>query len=230
MDLSQINWLNLSVEVLAGALLEGLILLLVAGWLVWRARAALREGRFDDMVIFSFNLIKTNEAGEPVLHFRTPLSGSLDEIFVSPPLIKEIKAAARAATNESPIIRLRDPKLHSALRRQLVNYSNRLNTAGQMAALTGQPYREVEYSLALVYEPGAKTKTFRVVPVSAALLEELRAAGEGLRFVHAYHADRLTVLRAIEQELALDARREAEARTLASFMASSPAWGARAGA
>jgi len=216
--------------VLAGALLEGLLLLLVASWLVWRARAALREGRFDDMVIFSFNLLKRDADGELVLHFRTPLSGSLDDIFVSAPLVKEIKAAARAATDDAPLIRLRDPKLHAALRRQLVNYSNRLNTAGQLAALTGQPYREVEYSLALVYEPGAKTKTFRVVPVSAALLAELKGAQGRLRFVHPYHADRLKVLSAIEQELVRDAARDPDARTLASFMVSAPVSGGGGGA
>ena len=52
MDWSQINWLSLTIEVAAGALLEGLLLLIAASWIVWRARAALREGRFDDMVIF----------------------------------------------------------------------------------------------------------------------------------------------------------------------------------
>jgi len=222
MNLKQIDWMSIGVESLVGGLFEGLLLLFIGSWVLWRARRDLKAGRFNDMVLFSFNMVIEREGEAPLLGFRTPLNGTLDEIFLSAPLIKEIKAQARRVSDDEPIIKLRDPKLHSALQRQLINFCNQLNRDGQMAALTGQPYQELEYQLALVYEPGAQAKMFRVIPVSDPLLEQLEQLKGELIFTHSYHADRLKALRAIATQRQIDKLLPIEERTLTGFMISAP--------
>jgi len=222
MNVSQIDWMNIGVESLIGGVFEGLVLLLIGYWVLWRARRDLNAGRFDDMVLFSFNMISTTGDGRPLLSFRTPLNGTLEEIFMSAPLVKEIRAQAKRVTDEQPIIKLKSPQLHSALQRQLINFCNQLNRDGQMAALTGQPFQEQEYHLALVYEPGAQAKMFRVIPVSDQLLEELERVGADLTFTHPYHADRVQVLKAITAQRNIDRLLPVHERTLTSFMIAAP--------
>jgi hypothetical protein len=221
-QLQQINWLNVGVESIIGGLFEGLVVVLIGAWVLWRARRDLRAGRFNDTVIISFNLIQKQADGRPLLGFRTPLSGTLDEIFVSAPLIKELRAAAARSTHDQPIIKLKDPRMHSAMQRQLINFCNQLNRAGQMAALTGQPYTEREHHLALVYEPGAQTKMFRVIPVSDELLKELKCEEGELTFTHEYHADRVKVLKAIAAQREIDRLLPPSERTLTGFMIAAP--------
>jgi hypothetical protein len=91
-----------------------------------------------------------------------------------------------------------------------------------MAALTGQPFQELEYHLALVYEPGAQAKMFRVIPVSDQLLERLEQLQGELSFTHSYHADRLKVLRAIATQRQIDKLLPIEERALTGFMISAP--------
>lgn len=222
MNFKDIDWLNIGVESIIGGVFEGLMLLLIGSWVLWRARRDLKAGRFNDMVLFSFNLISREGEGAPLLGFRTPLNGTLDEIFLSAPLIKEIKSEAKRVTDEQPIIKLKNPKLHSAMQRQLINFCNQLNRDGQMAALTGQPYQEHEYHLALVYEPSAQAKMFRVIPVSDQLLEELSRVKDELTFTHPYHSDRVQVLNAISAQRQIDLLLPAQERTLTSFMVSAP--------
>jgi hypothetical protein len=219
---SEVNWFTLGVESVVGGLFEGLVVLLIGSWVLWRARRDLRAGRFNDTVIFSFNLIHQGEKGEPLLGFRTPLSGTLDEIFMIAPLIRELKAAAAKTTEDTPIIKLRDPRMHSAMQRQLINFCNQLNRDGQIAALTGQPFEEREHHLALVYEPGAQTKMFRIIPVSDGLIKALKENEGKLTFTHAYHADRLKVLKAIAAQREIDRLLPVEERTLTGFMISAP--------
>lgn len=222
MNLSQIDWINIGIESLVGGIFEGLMLLFIGSWVLWRARRDLKAGRFNDMVLFSFNLISDETNGAPLLGFRTPLNGTLEDIFLSAPLIKEIRMEAKHVTDQQPIIRLKDPKLHSAMQRQLINFCNQLNRDGQMAALTGQPYCEHEYHLALVYEPSAQAKMFRVIPASDELLKKLEQVENELTFTHPYHQDRVQVLKAISAQRQIDRLLPVGERTLTSFMISAP--------
>ena len=221
MDLSSIDWNSITIEALFGAFVEGVFLLFLAAWVVWKGKKALREGRFDDVVLFSFNFIDYN-GPSPQLGFRTPLMGSMKEIFQSDSLIREIKKAAKETTTRQPIIKLSNPQSHMLMQRHLINFCNQLNVSGQMALLNGQPYVETAHRLAFIYEPSAKAKLFRVIPINDALLQEIEDLKETLTFGLPYHADRLQTLKAIEQEMNEDQSRSAEQRILAPFRIASP--------
>jgi hypothetical protein len=220
--LLNLNWNTLVIEALMTSLIEGAFIIIVGAWLIWRGRRALREGRFDGMVLFSFNLIEQTDEGTSQLGFRTPLTGNLQDIFHSDSLIKEINKAAQNTTTQAPVIRLKNRKVHSMMQRHLINFCNELNRDGQLAALTGQPYIEISYRLALVYEPSAKAKMFRIIPINERLIDEINSLGDQLTFGLPYHADRIVTLKAIEKELIADHGRDPEARTLAPFVISAP--------
>ena len=221
MDFSTVDWNSITIEALFGALVEGVFLMLLAIWVVWRGKKALKEGRFEDVVIFSFNFIDST-GSEPQLGFRTPLMGSMKEIFQSDSLIREIKNAAKSTTDEEPLIKLSKPQSHMLMQRHLINFCNQLNVAGQMALLNGQPYIETAHRLAFIYEPSAKAKLFRVIPVNETLLKELEDVKDTLTFGLPYHADRLKTLKAIEKEMHADQSRSSESRILAPFRMATP--------
>ena len=56
-NMSQLNWLELLVEVIVSVSFEAVLLFIFGLWLIYKGRRALREGRFDHVVLFSFNLI-----------------------------------------------------------------------------------------------------------------------------------------------------------------------------
>ena len=220
---SDIEWINLTTEAVFSAFFDMLILGIFALYIIWKNKKALKAGRFDDMVLFSFNVIDHHpETKAPILGFRTPLTGSLTEIFHSESLIKQIKAAAKQTTDQDPIVRLSNQKMHNIMQRHLINFSNRLNVAGQMATLTGQATQDKEYRLALIYEPSAQAKLFRIVPISKELIEKIEQLGDQLTFVLPYHADRLVVLKKIQQELDKDHHKEAQNQILAPMILSAP--------
>jgi hypothetical protein len=111
------------------------------------------------------------------------------------------------------------------MQRHLINFCNQLNAAGQMALLNGQPYVETAHRLAFIYEPSAKAKLFRVIPVNETLLKELEDIKETLTFGLPYHAERLETLKAIQKEMDEDQNRSAEQRILAPFRMASPLYG-----
>lgn len=216
------DWLNILTESAVSAVIE-IIALASLALLVWyRQRRALKQGKLENVVLLSFNQIIDRE-GEPLLAFRTPLVGSIGDIFFNDGLVKEIKRAAQKSTDADPIVRLNDPKMHGMMKRGLVNFSNQLNTAGQVAALTGQPFTEEAYYLALTYEPGAVTKMFRILLVNDRLFERLDEVGDDLTFQLPYHRERLAALNAIRAEIAADAQRPALEQKLALFMVAAPA-------
>jgi len=217
-----LDWNTLVIEALMTSVIEGAFIIIVGAWLIWRGRKALREGRFDGMVLFSFNLIEKTKDGSSQLGFRTPLTGNLQDIFHSDSLIKEINKAAQRTTTQAPVIRLKDRKVHSMMQRHLINFCNELNRDGQLAALTGQTYIEISYRLALVYEPSAKAKMFRIIPINEELIDEINALGDQLTFALPYHADRIITLKAIEKVLIADRDREPGSQTLAPFAISAP--------
>ena len=137
-------------------------------------------------------------------------------------LVSAIKRAANKTTESDPIVRLPNERLHNMMRRGLINFSNQLNTQGQVAALTGQPFREEEHQLALTYEPGAVTKMFRVIIVKKSLFLDLDRVGDNLRFALPYHQDRIVALKAIRAEMNADQNREGTSKVLAPFMVSAP--------
>ena len=219
-----IDWNAITIEAFFGAFVEGFFLLILAMWVVWKGKKALREGRFEDMVLFSFNFI--DYSGEaPQLGFRTPLMGSMKEIFQSDSLIREIKIAAKSTTDAHPLIHLSNPQSHMLMQRHLINFCNQVNVAGQMALLNGQPYVESAHRLAFIYEPSAKAKLFRVIPINEGLLKELDDVKETLTFGLPYHADRLATLKAVEKEIVEDQNRPPEARILAPFRIATPMYG-----
>lgn len=221
---SGIDWQSITVEALFGAFVEGIFLFFIAIWVIWKGKKALREGRFEDIVLFSFNFIDYS-GDAPQLGFRTPLMGSMKDIFQSDSLIKEIKAAAKKTTDDAPMIKLSNFQSHMLMQRHLINFCNQLNAAGQMALLNGQPYVETAHRLAFIYEPSAKAKLFRVIPINDALLKELDEVKETLTFGLPYHQDRLTTLKAIEKEIHEDQKRSAENRVLAPFRIATPVYG-----
>lgn len=214
-------WLNLLTESLVAAVVEGFALAAVAFYVWYRQRRALRQGKLEDAVLVSYNQIVEVD-GAPQLAFRTPLSGSMRELFLNEGLIKEIKRAASDTSDQDPLVRLRDPKLHAMMQRGMVNFCNQLNISGQVAALSGQPFIEREHLLVLTYEPGAVTKMFRILLIQRELFAELDRVGDELTFSMPYHRDRLVALKAIRKELQLDESREWSSRVLASFMVAAP--------
>lgn len=216
------NWLGIFTESAIGALLEVGALAVIALVVWYRQRRALQQGKLEDVVLLSYNQVVDHE-GAPLLAFRTPLVGSMGEIFFSDELVKEIKRAAREVTDTAPVVKLRDPKLHAMMLRGLINFSNQLNAAGQVAALTGQPFIEEAYYLALTYEPSALTKMFRILLVNERLLTQLDEAGDRLTFDLPYHRERLVVLEAIRKEIEADEQRDPLERRLARFMVAAPA-------
>ena len=72
MNVNQIDWMNIGIESLIGGVFEGVVLLIIGSWVLWRARRDLDAGRFDDMVLFSFNMINATGDDPPLLSFRTP--------------------------------------------------------------------------------------------------------------------------------------------------------------
>ena len=217
-----INWISLSIEALFSTLLEGIAFALIAYWVFLKGRRALREGRLDDSVVFSFNFIDTS--GEaPVLAFRTPISGTMREIFQSEPLIRAIKEAAHGASMDDPIVRLSDPAQHRMMQRLMINFCNRLNTEGQLRLLAGEPCEERALRLALVFEPGAENKLFRIVPVSDPFWASLDLHRETLTFGLPYHRGRLGALEAIRNQERLDEQGAPTERVLAPFRLAVPA-------
>ena len=222
-SLQDIQWLNLTTEAIFSALFDMILLGAVALYIIWKNKKALKAGRFDDMVLFSFNIIESHpQSKAPVLGFRTPLTASLTEIFHSESLIKQIRAVAKTTTDQNPIICLPDQKMHNIMQRHLVNFSNRMNMAGHQAVLTGQKTIDVEYQLALIYEPSARTKLFRVVPVSTQFFEELAAVRAELTFYVPYHVERLQVLDQIYTVMQQDNKKEQQQRVLVPMIFSTP--------
>ncbi len=217
-----IDWAVLLTESVFAAIVEGLALGLVALYVWYRRRQALAQGKLEDVVLLSFNFVEQNQVGEPQLAFRTPLVSSMNEIFMNDQLVSAIKKAANKTTDSDPIVRLANQKLHNMMQRSLINFANRLNTAGQVAALTGLPFKEEEHILALTYEPGAVTKCFRIILIQDRLFAELDQVGDTLTFGLPYHKDRLTTLNMIRQEQEADLTRSASNRILAPFMVASP--------
>lgn len=217
-----IDWKVLLTESVVAAIVEGLALGAIALYVWYRRRQALAQGKLEDVVLLSFNFIEENKEGQLQLAFRTPLVGSMNEIFMNDQLVSSIKRAAARTSDQDPIVRLLNQNLHNMMQRSLINFANRLNTAGQVAALTGLPFKEEEHTLALTYEPGAITKCFRVILIRHALFEQLDKIGDELTFGLPYHRDRLTTLTAIRNEINEDADRPAMARVLAPFMVSAP--------
>ena len=226
MMFSNLDWHSITVEALFGAFVEGIFLFIIAMWVIWKGKKALREGRFEDIVLFSFNFIDYNGQA-PQLGFRTPLMGSMKDIFQSDSLIKEIKAAAKKTTDDKPVIKLPNFQSHMLMQRHLINFCNQLNAAGQMALLNGQPYVETAHRLAFIYEPSAKAKLFRVIPINDELLKELDEVKDTLTFGLPYHADRLMTLKAIETEVDEDRNRSPENRVLAPFRIATPLYGSQ---
>ena len=220
--MDSINWGVLLTESVFAALVEGLALGAIALYVWYRRRQALAQGKLEDVVLLSFNFIEKNKENQPQLAFRTPLVGSLNDIFMNDQLVAMIKKAAAKTTANDPIIRLPNEQLHNMMHRGLVNFSNQLNTQGQVAALTGQAFKEEEHLLALTYEPGAITKLFRIILLKDSFFNELDGVGEELTFALPYHRDRLTTLAAIRNESLADKDREATQRILAPFMVSAP--------
>lgn len=214
-------WWNLLTESVFGAIFDGLLLASIALYVWYRQQKALRQGKLEDAVLVSFNQVVKHEE-KPLLTFRTPLSGSMREIFLSEGLIKEIKRAAAQVSEDHPVIQLNNEKFHNMMQRGMINFCNQLNIHGQVAALSGQPFVEKEYFLALTYEPGAVTKMFRILLVDQKLFDQLDQAGEDLTFGLPYHRDRLIALKAIRQALDEDRKRQAQSRVLAPFMVASP--------
>lgn len=219
-----IDWAVLFTESVFAALVEGLALGCVALFWWYKRRQALAQGKLEDVVLLSFNFIDKSKKEAPLLAFRTPLVGSMSEIFMNEQLIKEIKRAASKTSDADPVVRLSNQKFHNMMQRGLVNFSNRLNTAGQVAALTGLPFKEEEHILALTYEPGAVTKCFRIILVKNSFFKELEEVAEQLCFALPYHRDRLLTLQAIQQTHEQDRDKSAEQRFLASFMVSAPVY------
>ena len=219
-----IDWTVLLTESVFAAVIEGLALGLVALYVWYRRRQALAQGKLEDVILLSFNFIEQNQDGQPQLAFRTPLVSSMNEIFMNDQLVSAIKRAANKTSESDPIVRLANQKLHNMMQRSLINFSNRLNTAGQVAALSGLPFKEEEHILALTYEPGAVTKCFRVILIQDRLFEELDTVGDHLTFGLPYHRDRLTTLTMIRQEQEADQNRSAGEKILAPFMVASPVY------
>lgn len=224
--MEELNWGVLVTESVFAALVEAIALGAVALYVWYRRRQALAQGKLEDVVLLSFNFVersKTNADTEVAqLAFRTPLVGSMNTIFMNEQLVSAIKKAAKKTSDNDPIVRLPNESLHNMMRRGLVNFSNQLNTQGQVAALTGQPFREEEHLLALTYEPGAITKMFRIIIVKESLFNELDQVGEELSFALPYHRDRLVTLAAIRAEMNKDESREGMSKVLAPFMVSAP--------
>ena len=221
--LNDIHWINLTTEALFSAFFDMILLGVFALYIIWKGKSALKAGRFDDMVLFSFNVIDTNQdTGAPMLGFRTPLTGSLTEIFHSESLIKQIKAAAKQTTDKDPIVRLSDQKMHNVMQRHIINFSNRMNITGQMATLTGQETVDRYYKLALIYEPSAQAKLFRIVPLNEDFIQNLTRVRAELTFGLPYHAERLVVLEKIQEEIIKDRDKTAENRILAPMILSAP--------
>ena len=218
----EINWVSLSIEALFSTALEGVAFAIIAYWVVLKGRRALREGRLDDTVIFSFNFVDTS--GEaPRLAFRTPLSGTMKEIFQSEALIQAIKEAGDRATETSPVIQLKTPAQHRMMQRLLVNFCNQLNLEGQRRLLVGEPCEERVLKLALIFEPGAESKLFRIISVSDVLWRSLDTHREALTFTFPYHADRLSALDAIRRQDSTDAALPPMEQVLATFHLALPA-------
>lgn len=217
-----IEWSILLTESIVAAIVEGLALGTIALYVWYRRRQALAQGKLEDVVLLSFNFIEKNKGGATQLAFRTPLVGSMNEIFMNDQLVSSVKKAAKVTSDENPIVRIADQNTHNMMQRSLINFANRLNTAGQVAALNGLPFQEEEHTLALTYEPGALTKCFRIILVKDSLFAELDEIGEDLTFSLPYHRDRLTTLTAIKNEIGKDQSREPMTRVLASFMVAAP--------
>lgn len=225
--LNDIHWLNLTTEALFSAFFDMIILGLFALYIIWKGKSALKAGRFDDMVLFSFNVIDTHpDTGKAILGFRTPLTGSLMEIFHSESLIKQIKSAAKHTTDQDPIVRLSNQKMHNVMQRHIINFSNRMNIAGQMATLTGQETMDTYYKLALIYEPSAQAKLFRIVPLNEDFMHHLARVRAELTFGLPYHAERLVVLDKIQEEMSQDQDKEPGQRILAPMILSAPLYNA----
>jgi hypothetical protein len=146
----------------------------------------------------------------------------LQEIFKNDHLIAQIKKMAENTTEDRPIIQLPDQTLNSLMKSQLVNYCNQINLNGQAAILAGLQVIEKKYQIALVYEPGAQKKIFRIIPVNQAMLDEIDALGPDLKFEVAYHSDRLKVLKTIKQELQNDLQRPYQDKVLTNFVVTTP--------
>ena len=220
--MNELDWSILVTESVFAAVVEALALGAVALYVWYRRRQALAQGKLEDVVLLSFNFVDQDDEGQPLLAFRTPLVGSMNEIFMNDQLVSAIKRAASKTTDQDPIVRLSNERLHNMMQRGLINFSNQLNTQGQVAALTGQPFREEEHLLALTYEPGAVTKLFRIIIIKQELFTALDKAGDRLTFGLPYHRDRLTTLAAIRAEVDIDGQRETTSRVLAPFMVSAP--------
>ena len=108
------------------------------------------------------------------------------------------------------------------MQRHIINFSNRMNIAGQMATLTGQDTVDSYYKLALIYEPSAQAKLFRIVPLNDKFMEHLTHVRAELTFGLPYHAERLIVLEKIQEEMIKDQDKTPETRILAPMILSAP--------
>ena len=219
--LSKIDLITISIEALLGAILNGILISIIGLFVYIKAQRALKAGKLEDIVVFSFNIIERNTEGA-WMRFRTPITGTLQDIFKNDHLIAQIKKTAEGTTEDRPIIQLPDQTLNSLMKSQLVNYCNQINLNGQAAVLAGLAVTEKKYQLALVYEPGAQKKIFRIIPVNQAMLDEIDALGPDLKFEVAYHSDRLKVLKTIKQELQNDLQRPYQDKVLTNFVVTTP--------
>jgi hypothetical protein len=219
--LSEIDLTSILAEAVLGAILNGILISVIGLFVYIKAQRALKAGKLEDIVVFSFNLIEKNAEGA-WMRFRTPITGTLQDIFKNDHLISQIKKTAESTTEDRPIIQLPDQILNSLMKSQLVNYCNQINLNGQAALLAGLPVIEKKYQLALVYEPGAQKKIFRIIPVNQAMLDEIENLGPDLKFEVAYHSDRLKVLNTLRKELQNDLQRPYQDKVLTNFVVTIP--------
>jgi hypothetical protein len=216
-----IDLITISTEAILGAILNGILLSIIGSFVYFKAKKALKAGKLEDIVIFSFNHFEKREDGMYML-FKTPLTGTLQDIFKNDLLIQEIKKAADRTTDSNPIVFLNDKSLNNLMLSQLVNYCNRINLNGQAAQLCGLEVVEKQYQIALVYEPGAQKKLFRIIPINTEMLKTIDQLGNELKFVVSYHKDRILTLKALQRELTEDAIRSHHERRLTNFTITFP--------
>jgi hypothetical protein len=216
-----IDLITISVEAILSAILNGILLSIIGTFVYFKAKKALKSGKLEDIVIFSFNHFEQRADGLYML-FKTPITGTLQDIFKNDLLTQEIKKAADRTTDSNPIVFLNDKSLNNLMLSQLVNYCNQINVQGQAAQLCGLEIIEKQYQIALVYEPGAQKKLFRIIPINKEMLDTIDRVGADLKFVVSYHKDRLLTLKALQRELNDDAIRSHQERRLTNFTVSFP--------
>jgi hypothetical protein len=149
----------------------GLLLGVIAGFALWRARKQRRRWRYRRQLEFSLTGLRDN-----CLRIRTLGEVDCQSLFLEMPAVKKLWRRANATTIDNPLPQL-DTDDYLVYLRAVGDYLSGWFAQGHLRLDQGLPVHAADYVVGLAFEMGesARSKQLRAIIVSRELLEQLPA-------------------------------------------------------